>query len=152
MKLTLMFLFASGHWFLLFSSWTMSLTHCSCFWDSQVKALDFTALSLKQHCTLPRDRRYECVYTLRCVCHVIPPNCLVLPFFLLLFCFVVVFLHQRQFKSFRYGKTVTFVWDTTFLRPLPKSPPSHHMPCLPSLCKDQRVSYKAMRCPNFFQA
>lgn len=87
----LCFLFASSH---SFFSWAMSLSHCSLFWDSLVKALYFTAPSWTQHCTQPQNKRYECVYTLQRVSMQMSlssytPNCWIL---LLFFLFYINFM------------------------------------------------------------
>lgn len=45
---------------------------------------------------------------------------------------------------------ITFVCDRILRPSPPEAPPIHRMLGAPSLCKDQRASNKAMRCPNFF--
>lgn len=99
-------------------SLTMSQCRHSFVWDSQVKELRFTAPPLKQHCTQIQDR--DSTYTYRCVSG---------------------YTTSCQFSN---GWTVKFVRDTTFLHPLPKSPPIHRM--LVPLCSTKIRGFKIKPC------
>lgn len=133
-----------------FFSWAMSWSHCGFVWDSQVKELHFTAPSLKQHCTQLQDKRCECVEALKGidVSVRLHPQLFDLYFFFFFFFFFTSNLFLLS-VSFWCGWMVRFVWDTMFLRPLPKSPPIHRMLVPPCSAKIRGFKIKPCDVPIF---
>lgn len=113
--------------------------------------LGFSSQRTSLHCTIIEATLYTtsgqemrvCLSTqkYRCVCQVIPQL------------FNFTFLHQMfllsLFQLFWYGRTVKFVRDTIFLRPLPKSPPIHRMLIPPFSAKIRGFKIKPCDVPIF---
>lgn len=124
----------------------VSLRLCLGF-SSQRTSLHCTIIEATLYTTLGQEM-WVCLSTqrYRCVCQVYTPNCLIctfFPFFSLYIKFVFV-----KFVVW-YGWMVRFVWDTMFLRPLPKSPPIHRMLVPPCSAKIRGFKIKPCDVPIF---
>lgn len=150
LRFTLVFVFLNLQAASQFFSWAMSSSHCSFVWDSQVKELHFTAPSLKQHCTQLQDKRCECVSALKSIDVSVRLHPNYLTFFCLFFFFTSNFCFSYVcFNRFDMVEWLGFVWDTMFLRPLPKSPPIHRMLVPPCSVKIRGFKIKPCDVPIF---
>lgn len=120
--------------------------------------LGFSSQRTSLHCTIIEATLYTtsgqemwvCRSTqrYRCVCQVTPPTV----WFVLFFLFFLSFFTSNLFLlslSFWCGWMVRFVWDTMFLRPLPKSPPIHRMLVPPCSAKIRGFKIKPCDVPIF---